>query len=138
MTDTDQANASSSTADTQASTTAAASAAAATTPETVTTSVTTAGATVSTALDHVHAFHTQRGTLSEEIITEIEDIRNYVESAIKNLLSNTRHHLGRMTLRTKVVSKKEEMVYAAIKLWCALTQPCTFAAFQKSALSIFR
>ncbi|MGH8338130.1 MAG: IS1 family transposase [Gammaproteobacteria bacterium] len=51
--------------------------------------------------------------------------------------SNTRHHLGRMTRRTKVVSKKEEMVYAAIKLWCALTQPETFAEFQKSALSIF-
>jgi hypothetical protein len=52
--------------------------------------------------------------------------------------SNTRHHLGRMTRRTKVVSKTEEMVYAAIKLWCALTQPITFAAFQQSALSIFR
>ncbi|MGH8428680.1 MAG: IS1 family transposase [Gammaproteobacteria bacterium] len=51
--------------------------------------------------------------------------------------SNTRHHLGRMTRRTKVVSKKEEMVYAAIKLWCALRQPETFAGFQKSALSIF-
>jgi IS1 family transposase len=52
--------------------------------------------------------------------------------------SNTGHHLGRMTRRTKVVSKKEEMVYTAIKLWCALTQPITFAAFQQSALSIFR
>jgi IS1 family transposase len=57
---------------------------------------------------------------------------------IKQDNSNTRHHLGRMTRRTKVVSKKEEMVYAAIKLWCALTQPDIFTAFQKSALSIFR
>jgi insertion element IS1 protein InsB len=52
--------------------------------------------------------------------------------------SNTRHHLGRMTRRTKVVSKKAEMVDASMKLWCALTQPKTFAAFQKTALSIFR
>jgi insertion element IS1 protein InsB len=52
--------------------------------------------------------------------------------------SNTHHHLGRMTRRTKVVSKKAKMVDASMKLWCALTQPETFAAFQKTALSIFR
>ncbi|WP_339042653.1 IS1 family transposase [Candidatus Lariskella endosymbiont of Hedychridium roseum] len=33
--------------------------------------------------------------------------------------SNTRHHLGRMTRRTKIVSNKESMVYGSIKLWCA-------------------
>lgn len=87
MTDTTQPAASTAAPDTQASTTAAASAAAAPTTETVTTSVTAAGSSVSTALDHVHAFHTGRGTLSEEIVTEIEGIRNYVESAIKSLLS---------------------------------------------------
>jgi insertion element IS1 protein InsB len=52
--------------------------------------------------------------------------------------SNTRHHLGRLPRRTKGVSKKDERVYAAIKLWCALTQPETFNAFQTSALSIYR
>jgi insertion element IS1 protein InsB len=41
--------------------------------------------------------------------------------------SNTRHHLGRMTRRRKVVSKKESMVYGAITLWCALTTPEIFA-----------
>jgi insertion element IS1 protein InsB len=30
---------------------------------------------------------------------------------------NTRHHLDRMTRKTKVVSKKEAMVYDSIKLW---------------------
>jgi insertion element IS1 protein InsB len=30
--------------------------------------------------------------------------------------SNTRHHLGRMTRRTKVVSKKESMVNGSLKL----------------------
>jgi insertion element IS1 protein InsB len=51
--------------------------------------------------------------------------------------SNTRHHLGRMTRRTKVVSKKEAMIDASIKLWLALTTPDIFRAYQRSFLSIF-
>lgn len=51
--------------------------------------------------------------------------------------SNTRHHLGRMTRRTKIVSKKEEIVYGSIKLWCALTTPEIFAQYQNELLSIF-
>ena len=52
--------------------------------------------------------------------------------------SNTRHHIGRFTRRTKVVSKKEEMVYDSIKLWCALTTPEIFERCQNVFLSIFR
>ena len=52
--------------------------------------------------------------------------------------SHTRHHLGRMTRRTKVVSKKEEMVDNAIKMWCALTQPEVFRRYQDIALSNLR
>ena len=52
--------------------------------------------------------------------------------------SNTRHHLGRMTRRTKVVSKAIEMVDTTIKLWCALSDPQIFDSFQKVGLSIFR
>jgi insertion element IS1 protein InsB len=52
--------------------------------------------------------------------------------------SNTRHHLGRMTRRTKVVSKKVEMLDASIKLGLALTEPETFARYQKQFLCIFR
>lgn len=52
--------------------------------------------------------------------------------------SNTRHHLGRMTRRTKVVSKKVEMIDASMKLWCALTTPEIFAHYQKIFMSIFR
>jgi insertion element IS1 protein InsB len=52
--------------------------------------------------------------------------------------SNTRHHLGRMTRRTKVVSKKEHMIHASMKLWCALTDPETFKAYQRTFLSIFK
>lgn len=51
--------------------------------------------------------------------------------------SNTRHHLGRMTRRTKVVSKQEHMVDASMKLWHALTETGTFCAYQKAFLSIF-
>lgn len=51
--------------------------------------------------------------------------------------SNTRHHLGRMTRRTKVVSKKEEMIDASIKLWHALTDQEIFKNYQKTFLSIF-
>ncbi len=46
--------------------------------------------------------------------------------------------VGRMTRRTKVVSKKEFMVNASIKLWHALTNPRTFNQFQKKYLCIFK
>jgi insertion element IS1 protein InsB len=52
--------------------------------------------------------------------------------------SNTRHHLGRMTRRTKVVSKKDEMVYDSIKLWCALTTPDVFQQYQNTFVAIFK
>jgi insertion element IS1 protein InsB len=52
--------------------------------------------------------------------------------------SNTRHHLGRFTRRTKVVSKKTAMVDLTLKLWHALTTEDIFTAFQKTALLIFR
>ena len=51
--------------------------------------------------------------------------------------SNTRHHLGRFTRRTKVVSKKDEMVDITLKLWQALTVPEIFKQFQSIALSIY-
>ncbi len=52
--------------------------------------------------------------------------------------SNTRHHLGRMTRRTMVVSRKEQMVNASIALWLALTTPEIFAQYQAKYLCIFR
>jgi IS1 family transposase/transposase-like protein len=51
--------------------------------------------------------------------------------------SNTRHHLGRFTRKTKVVSKSEEMVDISIKLWYNLTKEEIFKSFQRVALSIF-
>ena len=58
--------------------------------------------------------------------------------AIERDNSNTRHHLGRMARRTKVVSHCEDMFNTTIKLWFYLTQPHVFMAYQEKALSIFR
>jgi len=52
--------------------------------------------------------------------------------------SNTRHHLGRFTRRTKVVSKSRVMVDLTIRLWCALTQPETFKQWQTQMMYIFK
>ena len=51
--------------------------------------------------------------------------------------SNTRHHLGRFTRDTKVVSKTAEMVDISLKLWYHLTIEKVFKSFQRVALSIF-
>jgi insertion element IS1 protein InsB len=52
--------------------------------------------------------------------------------------SNTRHHLARMTRRTKVVPHCEDMLDASLKLWVCLTQPEVFRGYQEIALSIYR
>jgi insertion element IS1 protein InsB len=51
--------------------------------------------------------------------------------------SNTRHHLARMTRRTKVVSRSEKMLNASMKLWCALNDKSVFNSFHKKMLAIF-
>jgi len=51
--------------------------------------------------------------------------------------SNTRHYLGRFTRRTKVVSKKDEMVNMSISLWLALTDAETLRKFKDVALSVY-
>jgi len=58
--------------------------------------------------------------------------------AIERDNSNTRHHLGRFTRRTKVVSKSEVMVDLTIRLWLSLTKPEIFKRWQNQMLSIFR
>jgi insertion element IS1 protein InsB len=52
--------------------------------------------------------------------------------------SNTRHYLGRFTRKSKIVSKKDEMVDMSIKLWLTLTTAETLAYFKNIALSIYR
>ena len=50
---------------------------------------------------------------------------------------NTRHHLGRFTRKTKIVSKCEYAVDNALKLEYSLTDNTIFSHFQHSALSIY-
>jgi IS1 family transposase len=52
--------------------------------------------------------------------------------------SNTRHHLGRLTRRTKVVSKKEFMVDLTLRIWHAVTTTERFGRLQEIALSIYK
>ena len=52
--------------------------------------------------------------------------------------SNTRHHLGRFTRRTKVVSQKKFMVDLTLRIWHAVTTTGLFFYLQNTALSIFR
>jgi insertion element IS1 protein InsB len=57
--------------------------------------------------------------------------------AIERDNANTRHHLARMTRKTKVVSQSAAMVHAPFKLWCALSVPALFAKYQAMFLSLF-
>ena len=58
--------------------------------------------------------------------------------AIERDNSNTRHHLGRFTRRTKVVSKSPFMVDLTLRLWSALTQPDIFKQWQNQISCIFK
>jgi len=52
--------------------------------------------------------------------------------------SNTRHHLGRFTRRTKIVSKSPLMADLTIRLWNALTTPEVFKYWQTQMMYILR
>ena len=58
-------------------------------------------------------------------------------AAIEQDNSNTRHHLGRFTRRTKVVSKSDVMVDLTLRIWHAVTTTDLFVNLQKRALCIF-
>jgi insertion element IS1 protein InsB len=57
--------------------------------------------------------------------------------SIEHNNSNTRHHLGRFTRRTKIVSKKKFMVDLTLRIWHAVTTTCLFSQLQQVMLSIF-
>ena len=58
-------------------------------------------------------------------------------AAIEQDNSNTRHHLGRFTRRTKVVSKSDVMVDLTLRIWHAVTTTDLFVNLQKRALCIY-
>jgi len=51
--------------------------------------------------------------------------------------SNIRHFLGRMTRRTKVVSRSVEMVLASLKICWYLNECGGFTEFQKKFMNLF-
>ncbi len=58
--------------------------------------------------------------------------------AIERDNSNTRHHLGRFTRRTKVVSHDAQMVDLTLRIWHAVTTTDLFSQLQESLISIFQ
>jgi insertion element IS1 protein InsB len=57
--------------------------------------------------------------------------------AIERDNSNTRHHLGRFTRRTKGVSHSTEMVHYTLKIWYWVNFGGLFHSLQEKFLSIF-
>jgi insertion element IS1 protein InsB len=51
--------------------------------------------------------------------------------------SNIRHYLGRMTRRTKVVTKSVEMLDISLRIACYLNEYNGYEIYQKKVLSIF-
>lgn len=58
-------------------------------------------------------------------------------TAIERNNSNIRHFLGRMTRKTKVVSRSEEMVDLSLRLCWYLNENGGFEEYQQKFLSIF-
>jgi insertion element IS1 protein InsB len=57
--------------------------------------------------------------------------------AIEQDNSNTRHCLGRLTRRTKGVSKLKHMVDVTLRIWHAVTTTDIFTNLQNTALAIY-
>lgn len=91
-------------------------------------------------LKHLTAciFYPDNGDVFAQVLPKERHITGKAHThAIERDNSKTRHHLGRMTRRTKVVSKSIDMLQASLKLWCALKVPAIFEAYQALFLSIF-
>jgi insertion element IS1 protein InsB len=76
------------------------------------------------------------GKLNGEIV--FRKLPKHLTFPIEQDNSNIRHFLARFRLRTKVVSKTEEMVDLSLRLYHHLhDQPAAFAALSMTFLSIF-
>ena len=84
-------------------------------------------------------FYTDRWNAFAEILPAERHVAGKTHTVmIERDNSNTRHHLGRFTRRTKVVSKKDFMVDYSIRIWRALQILEIFAKFQTDFSSIFK
>jgi insertion element IS1 protein InsB len=89
-------------------------------------------------LKHCIFYTDDWSTFAEVLPKERHAISKSETHTIERDNSKTRHHLGRFTRRTKVVSKSPFMVELTIRLWCALTQPEIFKQWQTQMMYIFR
>jgi IS1 family transposase len=84
-------------------------------------------------------FYTDNWSVFAEVLPPERHITGKAHTvAIERDNSNTRHHLGRFTRRSKIVSKKVEMVELTLKLWQILTLESWFERYQTIALSIYK
>jgi insertion element IS1 protein InsB len=84
-------------------------------------------------------FYTDRwNAFSEVLPTERHVVGKIHTVTIERDNSNTRHHLGRFTRRTKTVSRKEFMVDLTLRILHAVTTTDLFSLLQQQALYIFK
>ena len=84
-------------------------------------------------------FHTDNGSVFADVLPAERHIAGKAHTvAMEQDNSNTRHHLGRFTGRSKIVSKKVAVVDLTLKLWQVLTLAPWFEKYQTMALSIYK
>jgi insertion element IS1 protein InsB len=84
-------------------------------------------------------FYTDKWNAFSEILPpELHIVGKKHTVCIERDNSNTRHHLGRFTWRTKVVSKMDHMVDLSLRIWHAVTTTDLLFKLQEKALSIYK
>jgi IS1 family transposase len=88
--------------------------------------------------NHVKHFYTDDWEVYRQVIpqTKLTQGKKYTVGIEQNN-SNIRHYLGRMTRRTKVVSKSIEMINISLLIACCLNEYNGYEDFQNTFLSIF-
>ena len=89
-------------------------------------------------LENCTFYTDNRDAFAEVLPPERHKIGKQHTVAVERDNSNTRHHLGRFTRKTKIVSKSEKMVDISLKLWYNLNVEEIFKSFQRVALSIYK
>jgi insertion element IS1 protein InsB len=87
---------------------------------------------------HAGHFYTDDWDVYREIIPKEKLTQGKKHTVgIEQNNSNVRHYLGRMTRRTKVVSKSEEMINVSLLITCYLNEYNGYEVFLKKILAIF-
>jgi len=88
--------------------------------------------------DKAKLFYTDNWEVYREVIPQERLIQGKKHTiGIEQNNSNVRHYLGRMTRRTKVVSKSIEMINISLLITCYLNEYNGYKVFQNIFLSIF-